>query len=174
MDELDAFLNTAKSAGWTITSRKEGPLDLGTTLPRRFSNLSTLFLDFLNRVETFANPADDVWFLCESDYSGTSESDFRWNEWELMSLNTAGDDTDWAADISDFWDKHLPIVLSVKGDYAYLAIRMNGEGEGAVVKGFAPEFESPMLLASSYPEFLRQMSLAIRDPAANPELDSFV
>ena len=70
------------------------------------------------------NPDETIWLLCEGDFRQESEDSFRWNEFEIMSLQAAAEENDveWQNDIKAFWDKHLPICLSVRDGYEYYAI----------------------------------------------------
>jgi hypothetical protein len=98
--------------------------------------------------------ADETsWFLSSSDYAGTSGAAFSWNAWELLSLETAGDDEGWRSEIRAFWARHVPFLLSVRDDYAYLALALDGARAGAVVHGRAPEFEEADVVADSLEAF---------------------
>ena len=85
---------------------------------------------------------------------GQTDSAFRWNEWELLSLEAAGDDAAWRAEILAFWDAHLPIVLSVAEGYAYYALSLP---DGAVIQGSEPEFEDCRTAAPSFRDFMGQV-----------------
>ena len=87
------------------------------------------------------NANQTEWFLCEADFAGTSGSAFRWDEWEQMSLQAAGDDAQFAAKVRAFWDEQLPFMLSVRDGYAYYAIRTSANGFGRIIGGREPEFE---------------------------------
>ncbi|HPP10887.1 MAG TPA: hypothetical protein PLK41_07860 [Defluviitoga tunisiensis] len=50
------------------------------------------------------------------DYNGESNSAFCWNEFEKMSLSSAEDDSELINEIIEYWDKYLPIALSVRYD----------------------------------------------------------
>ena len=43
--------------------------------------------------------------------------------------------------ITHFWDTHIPMMSAVHSEYAYLAISLSSEEYGAIVYGYAPEFE---------------------------------
>ena len=102
------------------------------------------------------SPGETTWFLCLDDFERQDEDSFRWNEWELISLQAAIDDqdTEWQSSIKAFWDNHLPICLSVKGGYGYYAIRLS---DGAVVHGTEPEFEETREAAPSFGQFLEMI-----------------
>ena len=91
-------------------------------------------------MEDYGNDADD--------------SAFRWNEFELISLEAASGDEKWQADIREFWDNYLPIVMSVAGDYHYYAI---GIKTGEIFDGWAPEFEAPEIVAPNFTGFIEKI-----------------
>ena len=69
----------------------------------------------------------------------------------MLSLNSAEGDDVWADEIKVFWNKHLPIVMSVRDSYAYYAISVE---DGSVIYGAEPEFEECKQVAGSFAEFL--------------------
>ena len=52
--------------------------------------------------------------------------------------------------IRTFWDRHLPVLMSVAGDYEFLAI---DQDTGAVVHGIEPEFEAVTVVADNWAGF---------------------
>ena len=96
------------------------------------------------------SPDQKCWLLTSREYAGDSDSVFAWNEWEQQSIEAAGDDLEWIRQIELFWDKHLPIALSVRDGYGYFALRE----DGSVVGGQEPDFEGTAVVASSYSSFL--------------------
>ena len=75
-------------------------------------------------------------------------------EWELLSLEAAGDDAGWKEEIRQFWDRHLPFFLSLDGGYAYYAFSME---DGSVVYGAEPEFEECETVADSFEDFMEKV-----------------
>ena len=69
---------------------------------------------------------------------------------EVLSLKCAEGDAEWTNKITDFWNNHLPIFLSVKDGYAYYAISMK---DGSIVQGTEPEFEECTPVTSSFADF---------------------
>jgi hypothetical protein len=51
--------------------------------------------------------------------------------------------------IKDFWDHHLPILMSVKSGYAYWAVE---HPAGNVIAGDEPEYEEVSMLGPSISE----------------------
>jgi hypothetical protein len=97
---------------------------------------------------------DTVWFLLREDYHGTGEAGIRWNEHEIIGLEAAGCDAVWQAQIRSFWDCHFPFMFAVHSDYDYLAVDLTSGAFGQIVHGYAPEFERPEAVASSFMEFI--------------------
>lgn len=134
----EGFLNYLSASGW-IVQRAATAAD-APGLDTRPEHLS-----FLRRFSLLCGADETTWFLSAGDYAGTTDSAFAWNEFERLSLDAALDAED-RARIASFWARHLPILLSVAGDYAFLAI---DRATGAVVHGVEPEFEATTPVASS-------------------------
>ncbi len=123
----------------------------------RYPRLPEEYLDFLGHVEVCGDAAQNAWFLCETDYNadGRDDTSFRWNEWERIGLEAAEGDAEMIEDIRRLWNLHLPIMSAVHSDYAYLAISLDPANYGAIVYGYAPEFEAtPTRVCGSFDEFL--------------------
>ena len=153
LHQLDSFLTAARSSGWTVSRRAE-PRDMSAPiLVGRFGRIPVDYAFFLSHVTECVNEGQNAWFLTEADYKAQDvpENTFRWNEWELISLEACDGDVDLAKRVTDFWNAHLPIMSSVFSDYAYIAIRLS---DGVVVYGYAPDFEEPSVVCQSLAEFL--------------------
>jgi hypothetical protein len=80
----------------------------------------------------------------------------------MLSLEAAMDDEIWKSEITAWWDRYLPIVMSVEDGYSFYAIDVT-EDQGAVVRGSEPEFEEVDKVANSFEQFLEFiMSNAIK------------
>lgn len=153
---IQSFLDWAKNNHWQIETQTPPVLELPIELTKRYDSLPKEWLDFLSRATLCANQADTTWFLCADDYNSNQDIAFRWNEFELMSQEAAEDDPALLAEISSFWNAHLPIVLSVGSGYAYYAIDLKS---GGVIMGSEPEFEEAEPIATSFEEFLKKIML---------------
>ncbi|WP_427870605.1 hypothetical protein [Leucobacter luti] len=78
------------------------------------------------------------------------------------------------AQVSEFWEAHLPILMRADGDSAFLTLNRRN---GAVVSGCEPAFEETTELAASVDEFFRavidgwpQEQPGRGDPALEPLL----
>ncbi len=140
--------------GWTVEERPDYTLRLPQEVAARHPELPTPLCEFLGGLIACEDKSQTAWFLCEGDYCGTSGAAFRWDEWERMSLVAADGDADVVARVRDFWDSHLPFLLSVRDGYAYYAVRTKGDGFGWVVAGREPEFEETSVVAQSFDQFL--------------------
>ncbi len=152
------ILERLELAGWSLERRDGQPLRLPPELIARHPAIPASLLWFLDRVSSCINAKQTAWFLCEADFCGTSDSAFRWDEWEQLSLESVGDDAEWASSVRAFWDVHLPFLLSVEDGYAYHAIATSGDNLGKVVFGREPEFEEADVVAESFEEFLGQLA----------------
>ncbi|MDR7211798.1 hypothetical protein [Flavobacterium piscis] len=120
-------------------------------------------LEFVKSFKTLANEEDNVWFLSIEDYAKKiNEDGFAWNEFELDSMEYAEDDEQ-KASVTDFWNNHLPFMMSVKNGYAYVAIVLNGETKGSIVSGSEPEYEEPVTISSSLEEFFDKYILVLKN-----------
>ncbi len=151
--KINQFLAWAKEKGWKIQDRTCIDPDFPSNIIARYKKIPDEFIQFISLVDVCAMPDEKSWFLCISDYSETSDSAFSWNEYEKMSLEAAKDDCEWKKEITEYWDRHLPVALCVRNDYAYYALDV-GADFGAVLYSFEPYFEEGEKVASSFLEFL--------------------
>jgi hypothetical protein len=92
--------------------------------------------------------------LCQADYEGSSESAYRWDEWEQLCLEASQGDGELIAGVRGFWDRHLPFMHCVGSGYGYFALVTSTEGFGQVVAGFEPLFDEATAIAGSFSAFL--------------------
>ncbi|MGW0041220.1 hypothetical protein [Rhodococcus sp. NPDC003348] len=137
-----AFIDRLVAAGWTFE-------------PPRDDNLSALaavadvaipagHVEFFRQFSVLASGDDSRWFLSALDYAGLSDSAFAWDEFRAIGLDAAGTAAD-RAGVEAFWTEYLPILVSVAGDYEFLAISRTS---GVVVHGAEPDFEDATVVAS--------------------------
>lgn len=148
------FSEWAESNGW-----KAAPADEKRGLPaeivQRYAFIPSDWLEFVQCFDDIVNGEDNIWFLVPYNFADDSGG-FRWNEFEMISLEAALEDKDeeWADEIRAFWDNHIPIVMSVAGDYHYYAI---GVKTGEVFEGWEPEFEDVQICAMSFTDFINKI-----------------
>jgi hypothetical protein len=106
-------------------------------------------IHWLCSFSVLSNSDETVWFFSRDDYSTEAEGAFAWNECEQLSIQAAMTD-DEAATVTRFWKRHLPILLSVRDGYEYLAVR----DDGALVHGTEPEFEEADVVFSRFEDLL--------------------
>jgi len=135
-----------QEAGWT----REQPRPTEDTLPSALRTAPETMIRWVSSFSKMSSSDDTVWFLSRDDYSARTDSAFAWNELEQMSIQAATTD-DEAIAVSRFWQRHLPILLSVRHGYEYLAVR----DDGAVVHGTEPEFEDAVVVFSHFDDLLR-------------------
>ena len=110
-------------------------------------------LEFATRVRRCVAPGEQVWWLGSEDF--LDDSGEGWDFFEAqVALPSAEGDAAWTSAVRAFWSAHLPFALSVRGDYAYLAV----DRAGRVWEGRAPELEAPSLVAESLDAFARQLT----------------
>jgi hypothetical protein len=151
LKEYQELLDKLKQLRWTIQLRPSWR-GIPSEIKERYPWIPTDIEQFVGELELAATPDEKAWLLGAPDYLGTSSSAFKWNEWERLTLDVAGSDLRWAAEIKRFWDFHFPVAMSVKSGYAFFAINKAGLN---IVCGEEPEFEETTVVAPSFLEFLR-------------------
>ncbi|MGG4146838.1 SMI1/KNR4 family protein [Paenibacillus algorifonticola] len=146
------FISWTKNNGWKITDKSE--LNLNDSIASRYKEIPEGYLEFLKRVKECITPSEKTWFICEDEYNNNSGIVFKWNEFELLSLEAAENDEEWKAEITSWWDKYLPIVMSVDEGYSFYAIDLKND-IGAIVQGYEPEFEEVEKIANSLEDFFQ-------------------
>ena len=144
----ELFQRAAESlqeAGWTC----EPPAPTEEDVPSALHTASEPVIRWVSSFSLLSNSDETVWFLSRDDYSTGAEGAFAWNEWEQLSIQAAITDAE-AEAVSRFWKHHLPILLSVRNGYEYLAVR----DDGAVVHGTEPEFEEADVVFSHFEDLL--------------------
>lgn len=152
------MIEAIKNIGFIVTERLERK-ELSSDFRNRYSNLPADYLEFLQQFQTITNENENVWFNSIEDFNGDSDSEFRWNEFEMMGLEALKDDEDSCDMIRQFWDNHIPILISVKGEYQYLCIDLSPENYDKIYYGVEPEFEeSAEFVCDSFNHLLKMLS----------------
>ena len=154
-----SIIRQLRERGWRIDDAPDTPFRLPEALVSRYPRLPETLTSFLSGLRECTDAKETRWFLCWPDYQGVSSSQFRWNEWEELSLQAARDSRDerWEASVRAFWDLHFPFMLSVADGYSYFAIRVAPSEFGRVVFGREPEFEEVNIVADSFDRFIQEM-----------------
>src|SRR5688572_16482461 len=132
------LLQILRRRGWSVRPAARARKLLAAAIAKRYPRLPADVEAFLSGLEICVSPNEKAWFLTATDFARKRGSGFSWNAIELMMLEDAEGDPLAQAQIRSFWDDHLPVMLAVHSDYDYLAVRLS---DGAVVHGFAPEWE---------------------------------
>lgn len=156
--KYDEFINWAKDNNWDLIQKNQVSLKLKDDITLRYNGIPDEYIEFLKNVKQLISPSEKTWFLCEDEYNSNSDIAFKWNEFELLSLEVAEDDDEWKSEIISWWDEKLPIVMSVDGEYSFYAIDLSNN-KGTIVKGCEPEFEEVDEIASNIEEFFELIML---------------
>jgi hypothetical protein len=168
---LEHFLRSATEHGWKIIKKAQPNIALCGEVSQRFPVLPDDYRYFLERVASCANAGQAVWFNCEGEFNGdVPELAFSWNDFEKMSSEWSEGDEQ----VTRFWANHLPIMMSVHSDYAYVALQYEGDQCRSVVWGWAPEFEEAAVCAETFAEFIDRLTVAIRDGSDSGLIASFL
>ena len=161
-----------KIENWIIKERVPYIYSSKTLGATKFSThfLPPEYISFLEKYTSFNNPDDSAWFLMLEDFSENSGSAFSWDEFEKQGLETAID-YDGAKEIEDFWLNHLPILISVKDGYSYLAIELLINGNHRIVWGREPEYEEISHFCDSFSDLLDVVAKHITGRQSNSILE---
>ena len=180
-EAIATFLEAAVSSGWILQTREKAQPVLPVSIIERYSNIPNAFIEFLSIVLDAAPSDEKAWFLCEANYNGTSPTTSAWNEWELFDCDNFKDDPDLVVATKKFWDQHFPIMMSVRSDFAYIAIDMSTDHYGTIVFGYSPFLLEPKCLYAAFPDFLISLAHSITlaasgsiDNVKPPDLTDFV
>ncbi|MEC0090800.1 SMI1/KNR4 family protein [Paenibacillus macquariensis] len=153
-NKCSEFISWTKEHGWELTDKSQYELNLNERIAARYKEIPEGYLEFLKRVKTCVTPSEKTWFVCEDEYNDNSDTAFKWNEFELLSLEAAESDEKWKSEITSWWDNYLPIVMSVDDGYSFYAIDLTND-RGAIVQGYEPEFEEVEKIANSLEDFFQ-------------------
>ena len=148
------FLAYMEKQGWTVEMNEEQEFCLPEPMKSRYAGYPESWVRFVSIVKSMVRKDERAWFLCAEDYDMQGDKAWQWNEWELLSLEAAENDTAWKDEIRKFWNGHLPIFLSLENGYAYYAISMK---DGSIVYGAEPEFEECETVADSFEDFMEKV-----------------
>ena len=162
------YLKILETCGFVVVRRKI-PKELPTNLLKRYKNLPSDYLTFLNQFEQISNQKDTSWFNAIEDFNGEADTDFEWNNFELQSLEALEDDKEECENVRNFWDNHIPILMSVT-EYEYLAICLACDKYGEIVHGVEPVFEETTKVCNSFEELIA----LFEKPLENTYLKHFV
>ena len=121
----------------------------------RYPNIPEYIKEFITSYRKVETIDGQAWLLSANDFISKSDDEFSSDEFEKISLSAAENDTKWQLEIKEFWDKHLPLYMSVGDGYEYIAYNLE---TGKFVEGAEPEFEETSEVASSVSEFLKYVS----------------
>lgn len=153
MISIKEFIEWAKVNCWDIKVSGNCVVNLCNEVTERYKSIPYEYFEFLKQVKQCISCSEKSWFLCEEEYNGKSDIEFKWNEFEILGLEAAEDDIEWKNEIQKFWDRYFPILISVDNGYSFYAIDMESEN-GTIVYGSEPEFEEVDVVADSFIEFL--------------------
>ena len=162
------YLKNIETNGFTIV-RRETTKELSADILKRYKTIPTEYLDFLKQFKQIINQEDTVWFNSIEDFNEELDVDFKWNAFELMSLESFEDDEEESENIRNFWNNHIPILMSVR-EYEYLAICLESDKYGEIVHGLEPEFEEISKVCDNFEQLIRLMEKA----SDNQYLKNFV
>lgn len=145
---LNSFIEWARKNNWNIVINSE-KIDLLDSIKNRY-NIPEQWFNFICNLSICENHSSTKWFLTPNDYLSITKG-VQWNEFELQSLEFAGNEKE---KIISYWNTHLPIILSVDGEYSYYAIDTEN---GSIVSGYEPEYEESTVIADDFNTFIENV-----------------
>lgn len=158
MNIINLFEQWAEQKNITLEHNNEKNDITQNEVLKKFENLKTekCFLDFLKAFSKVESEDQKVWFWCFNDYRNSNNPDeFTWNELEKMSLSYAENDIE-SNKIKEWWRLRLPISLSLKDEYSYVAIDFS-DNSSRIITGNEPIFEDSEIIANSFEDFLNRI-----------------
>ena len=140
-------------AGFKV-EKNSATTKLASSIVTRYQNLPSAYIKFLHSFKVITNVTDTSWFNLIQDFNTNSENEFKWNHFELLSLEWSKDDDEELKAIKNFWKQHIPIILSVKDGYQYFAICLNKNNYGEIVHGCEPLFEETTKISNNFTAFM--------------------
>lgn len=152
---INEFINWLIENKWKVVLNDVNYDTSCNEVLKKYQHLPDEVIHLLEKCKCVESNDETTWFLCGEDYNYESDDAFKWNEFELISLEAAHDDEEWKKNILDWWNDKLPIILSVRDGYLFYAIDMGNNG--VIIKGEEPEFENTVVVADSYYEFIKKV-----------------
>lgn len=150
----EKFLQWAARNGWNI-AYDENSHSLNNEILLRYPDIPAEYRNFMDGLSCCCTADETTWFLTAKDYEPQPEDHFQYNEFEQISLDAAKGDDALLFTITQFWNQHFPIMISVANGYEYHAISLNS---GKIITGYEPEFEdSADHVADSFEDFLQKI-----------------
>lgn len=146
---LNEFMEWANNNGWNVISTCEKK-DLPDMIKRRY-DIPPQWYSFICNFQVCENQSGTKWFLTPKDFFPQDDNGFQWNEFELLSLESTDNDSS----VITYWDKNLPIFMSVDGEYSYYAINTEN---GNIVIGYEPDFEEFSVVADDFYTFIGKIT----------------
>jgi hypothetical protein len=156
MKTIDRFIDWAMENEWNISLKADKATQINESIISRYKEIPVMYMEFLEKVAVCSSKNQQFWFLCESNFSPKDETEFRWNEFEIIELSACKGDAESENEVREFWDKHLPICMMVDRGYAFYAISLK-EKAGRIVYGFEPMFMEVTVEFSSFDQFLESI-----------------
>ena len=172
------MLDALGACGWTI-EREPTRRPMPAELLARYGAIPDVLRTFTETVRTCVRGDDEgAWLLTAHDYAAERGHSFHWDEWERMGME-ASTTADLRREVRKFWSVHLPILQSVSGDYAYLALCLDkgSDSFGAIVRGDALDFEGTLRVAPSVHAFFELVTAVAKgdaERAAEADIADFI
>lgn len=173
MKSYSWFIDDLIEKGWSFKpfTEKQGN-QLSSDANRALNLIKETPLNFQNFIQNFQeliSKGEDSWFLSYYDY--INDSDFSWNEYEKLSIQSTEEDDDEMLLLKKFWNTYLPFAYSVRNGYSYLAIGLSGTNKGKIIYGREPIFEDFSIEADSFDELLDSLILKTSQKESDRLLD---
>lgn len=145
-----------RAQGWSVIA--DPALTIPAAILARHGPLPAAWTACFATIALCTDAGEQSWFVTPALMHGVDDSAYAWNEPERQSLKAAEGDPVWTAQITEYWDAHLPLRFSVASGYASWALCLRGPRAGTVVHALAPEFEVDSVVAADLDAYLAQLA----------------
>ncbi|MDU1889983.1 MAG: hypothetical protein E6767_04775 [Dysgonomonas sp.] len=156
------FLESLTSQDWFIDRTPVDPskTTIDAQAKEKLNTAPAELRDFVCSFLECTNNDETIWFLSYQDYRDASyDIAHPWNTYEQQSIEYSDDDMH--ESIHAFWKDHIPFLMSVAGEYSYIAMGIGSENYGKIYQGFEPEYEEATLIAHNLFDFFHKFSKSL-------------
>ncbi len=155
--ELTTMKEKLENIGFIVLLNQKNKIN--PAVLNRYQNIPEDYLNFISGIEICVTKDNKAWFNTMNSFNSAIGNEFQWNKFELMSLESYADETDEdKKKIIEFWDRHIPILLSCRNFYCCFAISLLSASYGQIVYGSEPEFEETEWVADDFSSFMTQLT----------------
>ena len=134
-NSIDTLLKVLQSKGWYVLCKEMKQPYLNDDFRVRYPGIPEDFAYFLATVDLCSDSTGGMWFLTEPEYNRQRDRPLAWDFCERLVIDALEQDghSEEVSSVKDFWDAWLPILLSARAEYVYLALERRSSIPSVVV-----------------------------------------